>query len=83
MLRCVIISNKGPPVGFNKCIGSGDILVGVNGSCLGVLPVSCTLDKWMNIYTKLPFPRIITFFRTSAEGSILFDPLKVTSFYAL
>lgn len=77
----MIISNEGLAIGYNKCIGSEDILVGVNGNCFGVLPASCSLNKWMNIYTKIPFPRLITFFRASAKGSFLFDPLKVGPFF--
>ena len=64
-------------MGYNNCIGSEDVLVGVNGNGFGVLPASCSLNKWMALYSKLPFPRLITFLRVTSEGSILFDPLKV------
>ena len=73
----IIISCIGERNNANQHIKEGDILVAINGCCMGVLPATYTFHTWNRFYSRLPYPRLITFFRCDSNGSNEFIPKDV------
>ena len=58
-------------------IHAGDILVAVNGMCMGVLPPTCRVKQWQSTFMASSYPRMITLFRYDPSYRILFNADQV------
>ena len=58
-------------------IAMNDILVAVNGKCFGSVNSNQLLLSWKQEFAQIEYPKLLTFFRFSDSGDLLFNPLNV------
>lgn len=80
-IKVVIVQGMNDQTTLTSHISIGDVLVAVNGKCLGALPQTCSIQRWQNIYMTSEYPRIITFFHFDENGSFTLSIDKVCALY--
>lgn len=77
-IKVVIVQGINDQTALTSHISIGDILVAVNGKCLGAFPPTCSIQRWQNIYMTSAYPRIITFFHFDENGTLSLSIDKVS-----
>lgn len=48
----------------------GDILVAINGKCIGVLPPTCSIQQWQSAFMEFNCPRLVSFFHYDPKTKV-------------
>ena len=79
-LNCFVITPTNSDVIMNKYIQCNDILIAINGKCMGVIH-STDFDKWKSALSLFSsYPKLYTFFRLDENEDSLFIPSNVVVF---